>query len=406
MSEQIPFNRPFATGHEFDRIREAIANMHLSGNGPFSRRCGEWLQERLGSASVQLTPSCTSALEMAALLAGVEAGDEVVMPSFTFVSTANAFVLRGATPVFVDVRPDTLNLDETLLERAITERTKAIVPVHYAGIACDMDTIMEVADRHGLIVIEDAAHALLAEHNDRPLGGIGQLGTLSFHETKNVICGEGGALLVNDTGLVERAEILLEKGTNRSQFYRGQVDKFTWMDVGSSFLLSDINAAFLYAQLEQAEWMTQRRQELWSGYHNGLADLEATGRVRRPVVPEGARHNGHLYYLLAETAAQRDGLIEALARRGISCVFHYVPLHSSPAGRRFGRAGTEMPVTDDASARLLRLPLWVGMDEAQIERVVEEIRRALAGSARAPGLAPGAARGQTGASLRGTRGDS
>ncbi len=393
LMEEIPFNRPYATGGEFDLIREAIDNMHLSGNGPFSRRCAEWLQERLGSASVQLTPSCTGALEMAALLAGVEAGDEVLMPSFTFVSTANAFVLRGATPVFVDVRPDTLNLDEELLERAITERTKAIVPVHYAGVACDMDAIMTLADRHGLVVIEDAAHALLAWHRDRPLGGIGQLGTLSFHETKNVICGEGGALLVNDPALVERAEIMQEKGTNRSQFYRGQVDKYTWVDVGSSFLLSDINAAFLYAQLERAEWMTERRLELWNLYHEGFADLETLGIVRRPIVPDQAKHNAHLYYLLTETNSDRDELIEALDRRGISCVFHYVPLHSAPAGLRFGRTGSDMTVTDDVSGRLVRLPLWIGMEADQARRVVDEVRRALFARVRTrAGVAPEPAR--------------
>lgn len=379
---EIPFNRPYATGHEFDLIREAIDNMHLSGNGPFSRRCADWLRNRLGSAGVQLTPSCTSAIEMAALMADVQAGDEILMPSFTFVSTANAFVLRGATPVFVDVRPDTLNLDERLLESAITERTKAIVPVHYAGVACDMDAIMRVADRHGLVVIEDAAHALLARHHDRPLGAIGQLGTLSFHETKNVICGEGGALLVNDAALVERAEIVQEKGTNRSQYFRGQVDKYTWVDVGSSFLLSDVNAAFLLAQLEQAEWMTERRMEIWNAYHEGFADLEVAGIIRRPVIPEAAHHNAHLYYLLAETTRDRDELIDELARSGISAVFHYVPLHSAPAGRRFGRTATAMTVTDDVSGRLLRLPLWVGMEPRHVDRVVATVAGAVAPRAR------------------------
>lgn len=405
MSDEIPFNRPFATGGEFELIREAIENMHLSGNGPFSHRCAAWLQDRLGAASVQLTPSCTSALEMAALLAGVEAGHEVLMPSFTFVSTANAFVLRGATPVFVDIRPDTLNLDEALLENAITDRTRAIVPVHYAGVACDMDAIMSVADRHSLIVIEDAAHALLANHRERPLGGIGQLGTLSFHETKNVICGEGGAMLVNDPSLVERAEIVQEKGTNRSQFFRGQVDKYTWVDVGSSFLLSDINAAFLYAQLERAEWMTARRMDLWNRYQAGFAELEAAGLVRRPVVPDGAEHNAHLYYLLVETEAVRDDLIATLADRGIHCVFHYVPLHSAPAGRRLGRMGTAMEVTDDLSARLLRLPLWVGMEHTQVERVVDEVESILLGRPRRRAAAA-AAREQTGAPLRGMPADS
>ena len=332
LNRDIPFNRPFATGDEFDLIREAIDNMHISGNGPFGRRCEQWLSERIGSASVHMTPSCTSALEMAALLAGIGPGDEVLMPSFTFVSTANAFVLRGATPVFVDIRHDTLNIDEALLEGAITDRTKAIVPVHYAGVACDMDAIVALADRRGLVVIEDAAHALLASYRDQPLGGIGQLGTLSFHETKNVSCGEGGALLVNNPSLVERAEVVQEKGTNRARFHRGEVDKYTWTDVGSSFLLSDVNAAFLCAQLGRADWMTAQRMELWDAYHAGFVELEAAGMVRRPIVPEGARHNAHLYYLLIETAADRDRLIEVLDSRGIRAVFHYVPLHSSSAG--------------------------------------------------------------------------
>lgn len=403
--DEIPFNQPYATGNEFELIRHAIDdNNHLSGNGPYSRRCSEWLQQRVGSAAVQLTPSCTGALEMAALLAGIEAGDEVLMPSFTFVSTANAFVLRGATPVFVDVRPDTLNLDERLLESAMTERTKAIVPVHYAGVACEMDAIMEIAARRGQIVIEDAAHALLADYGDRPLGGIGQLATLSFHETKNVICGEGGALLVNDPSLVERAEIVQEKGTNRSQFYRGQVDKYTWVDIGSSFLLSDLNAAFLYAQLEQAELMTARRMEIWNRYHEGFADLERRGVIRRPVVPDGARHNAHLYYLLAETAAGRDELLETLGSRGVHCVFHYVPLHSAPAGRRFGRVGSDMTVTDDVSARLLRLPLWMGMEDAQVERVVDEVEQALLGvNVRGSAARPARGREGIGAPPRGTR---
>jgi dTDP-4-amino-4,6-dideoxygalactose transaminase len=321
---------------------------------------------------------------MATLLAGIEQGDEVLMPSFTFVSTANAVVLRGATPVFVDVRPDTLNLDEHLLEGAITERTRAIVPVHYGGVACDMDAIMALADRHGLIVIEDAAHALLARDRGRPLGAIGQLGALSFHETKNVICGEGGALLVNDPALAERAEILQEKGTDRRRFYRGEVDKYTWVDVGSSFLMSDVSAAFLYAQLEQARSITERRVDLWNAYHEGFRSLEAAGLLRRPVVPPGVEHSAHLYYLLMPSNAGRDDLIASLERRGISSVFHYVPLHSAPAGRRFGRTGSEMTVTEDAAARLVRLPLWVGMESGQVDRVVDEVARFVSRSPSSP----------------------
>jgi dTDP-4-amino-4,6-dideoxygalactose transaminase len=376
-TSEIPFNLPFATGDEFAMIREAIDNMHLSGNGPFSRRCEAWLAARIGSAAVHLAPSCTAALEMATLLAGIEPGDEVLMPSFTFVSTANAVVLRGATPVFVDIRPDTLNLDEELLEAAVTEHTKAIVPVHYGGVACDMDVIMSVADRHGLIVIEDAAHALLARYQERPLGGIGQLGALSFHETKNVICGEGGALLVNDPALVERAEIVQEKGTDRRQFFRGEVDKYTWVEVGSSFLLSDVNAAFLYAQLQQADAITRRRMELWTRYHEGFRGLESQGVLRRPIVPHDVEHSAHLYYLLIEPPADRDDLIAALERQGIGAVFHYVPLHSAPAGRRYGREGSEMSVTEDVSARLVRLPLWIGMEESHVDRVVDAVARCL-----------------------------
>jgi dTDP-4-amino-4,6-dideoxygalactose transaminase len=375
--EIIPFNRPYVTGAEFALIREAIDNSHLSGNGPFSRRCSDWLTEQIGSAAVLLTPSCTAAIELAALLTDVQPGDEVLMPSFTFVSTANAFVLRNAVPVFVDVRRDTLNLDERLLEQAVTSRTKAIVPVHYAGVGCAMDEVMAVAARHSLSVIEDAAHALFAGYGGRPLGGIGQLATLSFHETKNVICGEGGALLVNDPALVERAEILQEKGTNRRQFHRGQVDKYTWVDVGSSFLLSDMNAAFLLAQFESAAAMTSQRLAIWRQYHDAFADLERSGLIRRPVVPDEAEHNAHMYYLLAEDLDARDALIAALAAQGVNAVFHYVPLHSSPAGGRFGRVGSSMDVTDDVSARLLRLPLWVGMRDDQVERVIDAVHVAL-----------------------------
>jgi dTDP-4-amino-4,6-dideoxygalactose transaminase len=401
-ASEIPFNLPFATGGEFAMIREAIDNMHLSGNGPFGRRCEEWLSEWIGSAAVHLVPSCTAALEMAALLADIEPGDEVLMPSFTFVSTANAVVLRGATPVFVDIRPDTLNLDDELLEAAVTDRTKAILPVHYAGIACDMDAIMAVAKRHGLVVIEDAAHALLARYQGRPLGGIGHLGALSFHETKNVMCGEGGALLVNDPELVARAEIVQEKGTDRRRFFRGEVDKYTWVDVGSSFLLSDVNAAFLYAQLQQAEAITRRRVEIWNRYHEGFLALESAGVLRRPVVPHDVEHSAHLYYLLMQTPGDREDLIMALEEQGIGSVFHYVPLHSAPAGRRFGRAASDMSVTDEVSAQLVRLPLWVGMEPSHVDRVVDAVARFALEPPSYPGAGPAAGLGtaQEGSGVR------
>jgi dTDP-4-amino-4,6-dideoxygalactose transaminase len=372
----IPFNKPFLTGRELGYIAEAHTNGHLAGNGAFSKRCCGWLEERLGSRKALLTHSCTAALEMAAILSGVGPGDEVIMPSFTFVSTANAFVLRGATPVFVDIRPDTLNLDEALIESAITERTRAIVPVHYAGVGCDMDAIMHIAARHDLLVIEDAAQALLSDYRERPLGGIGHLAALSFHETKNIISGEGGALLVNDERFAERAEIIWEKGTNRAQFFRGQVDKYTWVDVGSSFLPGEITAAFLWAQMEEAESITARRLAIWSRYHESFAPLEAAGAVRRPIVPTDCRQNGHLYYLLLPDLKARTELIERLKAHGISPVFHYVPLHSSPFGRTAGRSVGNLVHTVAASERLVRLPLWLGLEE-HLERVIKEVIEAV-----------------------------
>lgn len=359
----IPFNKPHVTGHEHRYIQDAIERGHLSGNGHYSKLCQGWLEQRLGAPKVLLTHSCTAALEMAAILADIGPGDEVIMPSFTFVSTANAFVLRGATPVFVDVREDTFNLDERLIESAITPRTKAIVPVHYAGVGCDMAAIMAIAERHGLIVIEDAAQALMADQAGRPLGSWGHLAAFSFHETKNVISGEGGALVVNDPAFVERAEIIREKGTNRSQFLRGQVDKYTWVDVGSSFLPSDILAAFLWSQLEEADAITRARLALWDRYHAALAPLEADGRLRRPVVPAESRHNAHMYYVLLNDGETRDRVLKALNAAGVNAVFHYVPLHSAPAGQRHARAHGELPMTDHAGARLLRLPLWVGLGD-------------------------------------------
>ncbi|MEJ7813229.1 MAG: dTDP-4-amino-4,6-dideoxygalactose transaminase [Gemmatimonadaceae bacterium] len=377
----IPFNRPAVVGQELDNIRQAIAAGHLSGDGAFTRRCNAWLEARTGAAKALLTHSCTAALEMAALLAEAGPGDEVIMPSFTFVSTANAFVLRGATPVFVEVRPDTLNLDETQVEAAVTERTRAIVPVHYAGVACEMDALMEIAARRGLLVIEDAAQALLATYKGRPLGTIGDLGALSFHETKNIISGEGGALLARDRDFIGRAEIIREKGTNRSSFFRGEVDKYTWVDVGSSYLPSEIIAAFLHAQLEQADALIARRLAIWERYHEAFADLEVEGLVRRPIIPAHCAHNGHLYYLLLPNLEARQRVLAELKALGIGAIFHYVPLDSSPAGRRYGRAAGPLPVTHDIADRLVRLPLWVGVED-RVDAVIDAARSSIGSVAR------------------------
>lgn len=374
---RIPFNRPYMTGREVARIMEAHASGHLSGNGPFTKRCHAWLAKRTGCVRAMLTHSCTAALEMAALLLDLRPGDEIVMPSYTFVSTANAFVLRGAIPVFVDVRPDTLNLDEELVEKAITRRTKAIVPVHYAGVACEMDAILDVAARHEIHVVEDAAQGMMAEYRGRGLGSLGHLGAYSFHETKNVIAGEGGALLVNDARFVAAAEIVWEKGTDRSRFLRGEVDKYTWQHLGSSFLPSELTAAFLWAQLEEADELTRRRLALWELYHQALAPLEADGLLRRPVVPAECRHNAHMYYVLLPDRDTRDRLLASLDHRGIRAIFHYVPLHSSPAGLRYGRARGELPVTDSVAGRIARLPLWVGMTEEHVHEVASAIEAEL-----------------------------
>jgi dTDP-4-amino-4,6-dideoxygalactose transaminase len=323
-----------------------------------------------------LTPSCTASLEMAAILADLEPGDEIIMPSFTFVTTASAFALRGAVPVFVDIRADTLNLDETLIEQAVTERTKAIVPVHYAGISCEMDEITEIARRHGLMVIEDAAQGLMSSYRGRPLGTMGSLGAMSFHETKNVTCGEGGALLVNDTDLVARAELVRDKGTNRSRFYRGETDKYTWVELGSSYGLSELNAAFLWGQLQDADKITERRLNIWNRYHDAFEEHERLGLARRPIVPDGCQHNAHLYYLLLPSPRQRSMLLAELADAEVNAVFHYVPLHSSPAGLRYGRTAGSLAQTDSLSARLVRLPLWAGMPDEAVDAVVEAVVRA------------------------------
>lgn len=377
MVDHVPFNRPTYVGDEHQHVLEAIAAGHISGSGRFTERCERALEAQLGVARVLLTPSCTAALEMAALLLDIGPGDEAIMPSYTFTSTANAFALRGGVPVFVDVREDTLNLDERLVEAAITPRTRAIVPVHYAGVGCEMDVLLELAERHGLVVVEDAAHAVMASHRGRPLGGFGQLGALSFHETKNLTCGEGGALVIRDEAFVARAEILRDKGTNRGAFFRGEVDRYTWVDVGSSMAMSDMNAAFLWAQLCDAEAITAARLHVWRRYHEAFEALEERGVVRRPVVPAGNVHNAHMYHLLLPDRARRDACIGALRRRGVDAVFHYVPLHSAPAGRRFGRVAGTLAQTQRQSERVVRLPLWAAMTDATCDRVVGAVESAI-----------------------------
>ncbi len=367
----IPFNKPHEHGPELEYIRDAISRGHLSGDGYYTKLCHEWLEHRTGAKKALLTHSGTAALEMAALLLDCGPGDEVIMPSFTFVSTANAFVLRGATPVFVDIRPDTQNIDETLIEAAITERTKVICVVHYAGVACEMDTIMDIARRHGLYVVEDAAQGVCATYKGRALGSIGHLGCYSFHETKNLISGEGGALLVNDDAFVERAEIIREKGTNRSRFFRGQVDKYTWVDIGSSYLPGEMTAAYLYAQLTYAEEINAMRMKLWNMYDEALAPLEEQGLLRRPIIPADCGHNAHMYYILLPSIEKRAALIDRLADEGIKAVFHYIPLHSAPAGLQYGRTPAPMPHTDRTSDTLLRLPLFPDLGESGVGRVLD-----------------------------------
>ena len=368
----IPFNKPYMTGKELWYISQAHASGHLAGDGQFTKKCSAWLEQRIGCQKALLTHSCTAALEMAAMLADVQPGDEVIMPSYTFVSTANAFVLRGAIPVFVDIREDTLNIDETKIEAAITPNTKVIMPVHYAGVSCEMDTIMEIAHRHKLLVIEDAAQGIMSTYKGRPLGSIGHMAALSFHETKNIISGEGGALLINDPRFAERAEVIREKGTNRSQFFRGQVDKYTWVDIGSSYLPGEIVAAFLWAQMEEADDINKRRLKIWASYHEGFENLEKAGKIRRPVLPQDCVHNAHMYYLLVPNLALRTALIERLKSKGIQSVFHYIPLHSSPRGQVGGRTVGDMKHTDGAGDRLVRLPMWLGLEE-HLTEIISEI---------------------------------
>ena len=371
--KNIPFNWPYMTGKELYYIAESHFNGKLAGDGPFTKKCHQWIEKTSGSAKALLTHSCTAALEMAALLLDISAGDEIIMPSYTFVSTANAFVLRGGVPVFVDIREDTLNLDENLIEAAITSKTKAICVVHYAGVACEMDTIMAIAERYGLAVVEDAAQGVMSSYKGRVLGSIGDLGAYSFHETKNVISGEGGALLVNNPKMALRAEVIREKGTDRSQFFRGEVDKYTWQEVGSSFLPGEIIAAFLWAQLEDAEKITNERMRSWHYYHKNLEGLESNGMLRRPVVPSECHHNAHMYYILLAPNIDRQMILHELKKHDIYSVFHYVPLHSSPAGLRYGRTHGDLSVTNSLSERLIRLPLWIGLTEVQQRTILNTL---------------------------------
>ncbi|MCU0568592.1 MAG: dTDP-4-amino-4,6-dideoxygalactose transaminase [Oculatellaceae cyanobacterium Prado106] len=365
----IPFNHNLTTNQELEYIREALLSGRTSGDGSFTKKCKAWLEQQTGCASALITHSCTAALEMAAILANIQPGDEVIMPSYTFVSTANAFVLRGGVPVFVDIRPDTLNIDETCIEAAITSRTKAIAPVHYAGVSCEMNAIMAIAQEHDLLVIEDAAQAISAQYHGKPVGTMGHMSALSFHETKNIMSGEGGALLINDRTLLERAEIIREKGTNRSKFFRGELDKYTWVDVGSSYLPSDLIAAFLLAQLEQSEYLLKRRGDIWNYYHETFAVLEAQGLVRRPQIPAHCQHNGHIYYLIVQDLETRTALMAHLKAKGIQSTFHYVPLHSAPAGLKYGRAVGSMEHTDRLSDCLIRLPLGSAMSMQEATQV-------------------------------------
>jgi dTDP-4-amino-4,6-dideoxygalactose transaminase len=372
-SYRIPFNRPTIVGKELYYISQVIINGYSAGDGNFTKRCHSFLEQALGVPKVLLTTSCTSALEMSALLLGIQPGDEVIVPAFTFVSTVNAFVLRGAKPVFIDIRPDTLNMDETILEGLITPRTRAILPVHYAGVGCEMDPICEIANRHNIPIVEDNAHGLFSKYKGKLLGTFGIMATQSFHETKNFICGEGGALLINDANLVERAEIVREKGTNRSRFYRGQVDKYTWVDIGSSFLPSDILAAFLFAQLEAREEIQSKREHIWQTYDLKLKDWATANDIRRPVIPDYCEQSYHMYYILLPDLASRQALIDHLKSQSILSVFHYLPLNLSDMGQKFGGKEGDCPVTEDVSDRLLRLPFFNDLSEADQAFTIDAI---------------------------------
>lgn len=370
----INFNVPPYTGKELDYIKIAVENQKICGDGEFTKKCNAWIEEKTGTRKCLLTTSCTHATELAALLADIKPGDEVIMPAYTFVSTADAFVLRGAVPVFVDIRPDTMNIDEKKIEDAITDRTRAIVPVHYAGVACEMDTIMDIAKRHNLMVIEDAAQGVMAYYKGKALGSIGDFGCYSFHETKNYSMGEGGALLIRDEKYVEDAEIIREKGTNRSKYFRGQIDKYTWVNYGSSYLPSDMNAAYLYAQLELADEINNKRRANWDHYYESLKPLADTGRISLPVVPEGCVHNAHMFYIKTADIEERSTLITFLKENGIWAVFHYIPLHTAPAGMRFGRFHGEDEYTTKESERLLRLPMFYALTEDQVTYICDKVK--------------------------------
>lgn len=370
----ISFNVPPYCGNEKEYVGQAIDNHKICGDGEFTKKCSKWIEEKTGTEKALLTTSCTHATEMAALLCDIQPGDEIIMPSYTFVSTADAFVLRGAKVVFVDIRPDTMNIDETKIEAAITKKTKAIVPVHYAGVACEMDTIMDIARRYNLLVIEDAAQAVMSTYKGKALGTIGDYGCYSFHETKNYSMGEGGALLIKNADMIEYAEVLREKGTNRSKFFRGQIDKYTWVNYGSSYLPSELNAAYLWAELEMADEINKNRLQSWNHYYNGLQELAEKGNIELPVVPEGCVHNAHMFYIKAKDLEERTRLIAYMKENGIGCVFHYIPLHSAAAGRKFGRFHGEDQYTTKESERLMRLPMYYGLKPEDVEKVIETIK--------------------------------
>lgn len=370
---KIPFNKPFIFDEAIDYIKDSINRSHIAGDGYYTKLCNKWLEENLGCKKALLTHSCTAALEMSAILLDIQAGDEIIMPSFTFVSTANAFVLRGGVPVFVDIRPDTLNIDENLIEQAITEKTKAIVVVHYSGVACEMDKIMAIAQKYNLAIVEDAAQSIMAKYKGKYLGTFGDFATISFHETKNIISGEGGALLINNDKYIERAEIIREKGTNRSKFFRGELDKYTWVDIGSSFLPSELISAFLYSQLEKAQEINKNRKQTWDFYHNLFKKYEKRGGVRRPIIPDDCDFNAHIYYILFNSLDMRTKFIQHCKNNEISPVFHYIPLHSSPAGKEFAKIASKMEITDTVTDTLVRLPLYYNLTDTEKEKLTNVV---------------------------------
>ena len=373
MQEKISFNKPHMTGKELFYIAQANFNYALAGDGLYTKKCHDFLQSLCNCKRALLTHSCTAALEMQSLLLNIQAGDEVIMPSYTFVSTANAVVLRGGIPVFIDIREDTLNINEQLIEAAITNRTKAIAPVHYAGVSCDMDVVMDIANKHNLKVIEDAAQGFMSTYKGKHLGTIGDLGALSFHETKNIISGEGGALLINDENFISRAEIIREKGTDRSRFFRGEIDKYTWQDIGSSYLPGELISAFLWAQLEECNEITENRLMAWNNYNLMLKDLEHHEYIRRPTIPQYCSHNGHMYYIILKEGIDRQKIIQGLKQHGIHAVFHYLPLHLSPAGRKYCKINSDMKITENLSQRIIRLPLWYGITVGMQEKIVNTL---------------------------------